>query len=86
MKDAVGVLQDSRKLADDVASWQPQSQGFSASNGPEGDSAGHNTDRNGSRYRESATEIRDAATQLLTRIDPSSVPAAPVAPASPSPH
>ncbi len=82
VKDAVPVLRDSRKLADDVALWQPQSQGFSASNGLEGDTAGHNTDRNGSRFRESATQIRDAATQLLVKLDPTAVPPA----APPAPH
>jgi len=85
VKNAVAPLQTSRKLADDVVEWQPQSQSFYASNGSEGDSAAHNSDRNGSRYRGSATDIRNADDQFLARLGVAPPPAA-VPAASPAPH
>lgn len=76
--DGVSTLKNARKLADDVAGWQPSSIAFNSTNHAghaTGDSAGpadasttqRNADRNGSRYKAAAIEIRDAADAALVR-------------------
>lgn len=76
--DGVSTLKTARKLADDVAGWQPSSIAFNSTNHAghaTGDSGGpadasttqRNADRNGSRYKAAAIEIRDAADAALIR-------------------
>jgi hypothetical protein len=76
--DGVSTLKTARKLADDVAGWQPSSMAFNSTNhaghatgdagGPaDASSTQRNTDRNGSRYKGAAIEIRDAADAALIR-------------------
>jgi hypothetical protein len=77
--DGVSTLKTARKLADDVAGWQPSSIAFNSTNhaghSSSGDAAGvadasttqRNADRNGSRYKAAAIEIRDAADAALAR-------------------
>lgn len=67
--EGIQALKDARQLAVDVADWQPASQAWVASNvvGHE-NAASRNTDRNGSRYQETAREIRDAADAALARV------------------
>lgn len=90
--DALAPLKEARRLADDVATWQPGAQTWRASQntgapgGNNADNTGlrggntayHSSDRDGSRYKEAATEIRSSADELLTRVQAR-------APASPKP-
>jgi len=85
-KSATADLADARKLATDVAEWQPQSQTFHMSSGLAGNSSDRNSDRNGSRYKDAAKEIVTAADQALANLGVSPAPAAsPAAAASPKP-
>lgn len=82
--DAVAALTTARRLADDVATWQPESQTWHASSstggpggvsddpGPQtgGNTAAHSTDHVGSRYKTEAVEIRAAADDALARLAP----------------
>ena len=82
--EAVTALKNARHLADEVATWQPESQTWHASQtsggpgaasddpGPSGggNSAARNTDRNGSRYKEAAVQIRAAADGELATLQP----------------
>ena len=77
--DAVPVLRDARKIADEVATWEPNAQSYVSSNGLGGSSAQHNASHQGSAYQENALEVRDAADKVLAQLG-----ASPPAP-SPSP-
>ncbi|HEX3548935.1 MAG TPA: hypothetical protein VHT53_01075 [Candidatus Elarobacter sp.] len=82
--EAITAFKDAKRLASDVATWQPESQTWHASQttgapggmhddspGPSGgNSAGRNTDRNGSRYKTAAAEIVTAADQELAKLEP----------------
>jgi hypothetical protein len=82
--EAATALKSARHFADDVATWQPESQTWHATNigggpgtGPSdgppssgGNSAARNTDRNGSRYKDAATQIRTAADEELAKLTP----------------
>lgn len=87
--DAIVALKAARRFADDVFTWQPESQAWHASATTGGGSAEagstasmtssaagggneahRNTDRGGSRYKESAGEIRDAADAELKKLQP----------------
>lgn len=68
--DALPLLRDARALADQVASWQPGAQGYVASNGMGGSSAGRSGDRQGSTYQRNAEQVRDAADTELARLSP----------------
>lgn len=89
--DGAKSLKDARGLASEVAEWVPSAQSYSRTMAGETSSA-RNTDRNPSRYKSTAIEIRDAATQELAKLaaptaGTSPVPAAtPAAAASPKPH
>ncbi len=65
---AAADLRQARALAQDVAEWQPQSQSYTMSNGPAGNAAGRNSDRNGSRYKPQATDIMKAADAELAKL------------------
>jgi hypothetical protein len=81
--DAVAALTTARRLADDVATWQPEAQTWHASSttggpvagddpGPQsgGNTAAHSTDHGGSRYKTAAVEIRTAADDALAKLAP----------------
>ena len=87
--DALTVLKNARRLADDVATWQPESQTWhaSASTGAPGgaprgtqddvapapgssNSAAHSSDHDGSRYKEAAVQVRDAADGEIGKLAP----------------
>jgi len=85
---ALAELRDARRIAADVAEWQPSSQTYHMSSGLDGNSADRNTDRNGSRYKPAAVEIVAAADAALAKLNGTSVPAtapAPAPSASPKP-
>jgi hypothetical protein len=73
--DGITALKTARKLADDVADWQPSSIAFNETNHAthqmgavaDGSTTQRNSDRNGSRYRSVAVEIRNAADEALAR-------------------
>jgi len=69
-KGALQALKDARTLADFVAKWEPSAQDFSQSNSGSGYSASRGTpDHTGSRYREAATQIVNAADTELTKLN-----------------
>ena len=91
--DALAPLKNARRLADEVATWQPEPQLWVASqttggtamaggNSPTqngGNTAMHNSDKDNSRYKTAALEIRATADEALGRFQA-------VAPASPKPR
>jgi hypothetical protein len=86
--EAGTALKSARTLADDVFGWQPDAQTWHASQTSGGvpggkpaddpglvgggNSAARNTDRNGSRYKEAARQIRTAADEELAKLAPAS--------------
>ena len=80
--DAIRAYRESRATADDVANWTPSAGQYSRSVAG-ATSANRNTDRQPSRYRDTAIEIRKAAEDALAALHAANVAPSPAA--SPAP-
>jgi hypothetical protein len=90
------ALKNARQFADDVFGWQPDAQKWHASQttggvghgelppGTGGNSAARNSDRDGSRYKGTARQIRAAADEALEGLGARRQPMSPAPEASPN--
>jgi len=73
--DAIASFKSAHTLAINVADWIPDAEVGSASNGLAGNSAGRNKDRQPSRYKDAAVQIKASAEEELAKLGAGPAPA-----------